>query len=87
MSIREIAGIPLPYPGDVAPSGWLKCNGQAFDKTAYPILAELYPSGHLPDLRGEFIRGADDGRGVDAGRALLSAQGDAMQPITAKWTI
>ncbi|WP_440866629.1 phage tail protein [Symbiopectobacterium purcellii] len=62
MSIREIAGIPLPYPGAVAPAGWLKCNGQAFNKTAYPILAELYPSGHLPDLRGEFIRGWDDGR-------------------------
>ncbi|ECV6025854.1 phage tail protein, partial [Salmonella enterica] len=28
----------------------------------------------LPDLRGEFIRGWDDGRGVDAGRSILSAQ-------------
>ena len=31
----------------------------------------------LPDLRGEFVRGLDEGRGVDAGRALGSAQGDA----------
>ncbi|WP_440866505.1 phage tail protein [Symbiopectobacterium purcellii] len=87
ISASEFAGIPLPFPGAVAPPGFLTCNGQAFNKTTYPILAELYPSGHLPDLRGEFIRGADDGRGVDAGRALLSAQGDAMQPITAKWTM
>ncbi|WP_440867847.1 phage tail protein [Symbiopectobacterium purcellii] len=60
---------------------------QAFNKTTYPILAELYPFGHLPDLRGEFIRGWDDGRKIDLGRTLLSAQGDAMQPITAKWTL
>ncbi|SLM63443.1 Phage tail fiber protein [Dickeya aquatica] len=49
-------------------AGWLKCNGQAFDKTLYPKLARAYPAGVLPDLRGEFIRGWDDGRGVDAGR-------------------
>ncbi|WP_440863611.1 phage tail protein [Symbiopectobacterium purcellii] len=47
MSIRETAGIPLPFPGAVVPAGWLKCNGQAFNKTTYPILAELYPSGYL----------------------------------------
>ncbi len=83
ISASEFAGIPLPFPGAVAPSGFLKCNGQAFDKTTYPILAELYPSGHLPDLRGEFIRGWDDGRKVDTGRALLSSQGDAIRNITA----
>ncbi|MEQ9888130.1 phage tail protein [Pectobacterium zantedeschiae] len=79
MSINELAGIPLPFPGAVAPAGWLKCNGQAFDKSRYPILASRYPSAVLPDLRGEFVRGWDDGRGVDAGRALLSAQGDAIR--------
>ncbi|WP_258235644.1 tail fiber protein [Dickeya zeae] len=77
----EIAGIPLPWPQAVAPTGWLKCNGQAFDKNVYPRLAQVYPSGVLPDLRGEFIRGWDDGRGVDAGRALLSTQGDAIRNI------
>jgi phage-related tail fiber protein len=37
-------------------------------------LALAYPALRLPDLRGEFIRGWDDGRGVDAGRGLLSFQ-------------
>ncbi len=84
---NELAGIPLPFPGEVPPSGWLRCNGQGFNTTAYPVLASFYPSGNLPDLRGEFIRGWDDGRKVDTGRSLLSAQDDAMQPITAKWTM
>ncbi|WP_350238882.1 tail fiber protein [Pectobacterium colocasium] len=81
MQASELAGIPLPFPGSVAPAGWLKCNGQSFDKTLYPVLASRYPSGVLPDLRGEFLRGWDDGRGVDASRALLSAQGDAIRNI------
>ncbi|SLM61280.1 MULTISPECIES: phage tail protein [Dickeya] len=74
ISINEMAGIPLPWPQANAPAGWLKCNGQAFDKALYPKLAQIYPSGSLPDLRGEFIRGWDDGRGVDAGRTIGSWQ-------------
>ncbi|WEF13664.1 tail fiber protein [Pectobacterium actinidiae] len=79
--MAELVGIPLPYPGATAPVGWLKCNGQAFDKAKYPVLGSCYPAGKLPDLRGEFIRGWDDGRGVDSGRALLSLQGDAIRNI------
>ena len=67
-------GVPVPWPSATPPTGWLKCNGAAFDKVKYPHLATAYPSGKLPDLRGEFIRGWDDGRGIDAGRALLSIQ-------------
>lgn len=67
-------GFPLPWPQATPPDGWLKCNGAAFDKAKYPKLAVAYPSGNLPDLRGEFIRGWDDGRGIDSGRALLSLQ-------------
>ncbi|UDQ74648.1 tail fiber protein [Pectobacterium brasiliense] len=78
----DLAGIPLPFPGAVAPAGWLKCNGQQFDKAQFPVLASRYPSGVLPDLRGEFVRGWDDGRGADTGRALLSQQGDAIRNIT-----
>ncbi|WP_224651360.1 phage tail protein [Pectobacterium versatile] len=76
------AGAPIPYPLSTPPAGWIKCNGQSFDKSLYPILASRYPSSFLPDLRGEFVRGWDDGRGVDAGRALMSAQGDAIRNIT-----
>ncbi len=74
-------GFPLPWPQATPPSGWLKCNGAAFDKAKYPKLAIAYPSGSLPDLRGEFLRGWDDGRGVDSGRSLLSAQSDSIQNI------
>lgn len=74
-------GFPLPWPQPTPPGGWLKCNGATFDKVKYPKLATAYPSGVLPDLRGEFLRGWDDGRGVDSGRSLLSAQADAIQNI------
>lgn len=67
-------GFPLPWPLAASPDGWLKCNGAAFDKAKYPKLAVAYPSGNLPDLRGEFLRGWDDGRGVDLGRELLGGQ-------------
>lgn len=75
-------GIPIPYPLSTVPTGCLAMNGQRFDTRRYPKLAQKYPSGLLPDLRGEFIRGWDNGRGVDAGRGLLSAQGDAIRNIT-----
>nr|WP_227915999.1 phage tail protein [Escherichia coli] len=67
-------GVPVPWPSATPPTGWLKCNGAAFSAEEYPELAKAYPTNKLPDLRGEFIRGWDDGRGVDAGRALLSIQ-------------
>ncbi|SRA83642.1 phage tail protein [Escherichia coli] len=67
-------GVPVPWPSATPPTGWLKCNGAAFSSEKYPKLAKAYPTNKLPDLRGEFIRGWDDGRGVDAGRALLSIQ-------------
>ncbi|EHC4314617.1 phage tail protein [Escherichia coli] len=67
-------GVPVPWPSATPPTGWLKCNGAAFSSEMYPKLAQAYPTNKLPDLRGEFIRGWDDGRGIDAGRALLSFQ-------------
>ncbi|MDY3123703.1 MAG: tail fiber protein [[Actinobacillus] rossii] len=76
-----LVGIPFPYPLAAVPSGCLAFNGQAFNKTTYPILAQKYPSGVLPDLRGEFLRFWDNGRGVDSGRGLLSSQGDAIRNI------
>ena len=75
-------GVPVPWPSATPPTGWLKCNGAAFSAEEYPELAKAYPTNKLPDLRGEFIRGWDDGRDVDSGRALLSEQLDAMQNVT-----
>ena len=81
-----------------APTGWLKCNGAAISRSQYAKLfaaiGTTYGAGNsantfnLPDLRGEFIRGWDDGRGIDSGRSLGSAQASAFashsHPITDK---
>lgn len=75
-------GFPLPWPQATPPEGWLKCNGATFDVAKYPKLAKVYSTGKLPDLRGEFLRGWDDARGVDSERSLLSAQGDAIRNLT-----
>ena len=67
-----------------APSGWLKANGAAVSRTTYAALftaiGTTYGVGdgsttfNLPDLRGEFPRGWDDGRGVDSSRAIGTEQ-------------
>ena len=72
-------GVPIPYPLSTVPTGCLAMNGQRFDTRRYPKLAQKYPSGQLPDMRGEFIRGLDNGRGVDAGRGMLSVQSDEIK--------
>lgn len=74
-----------------APVGYLIANGAAVSRATYgnlfAALGTAYGAGdgattfNLPDLRGEFIRGADQGRGVDAGRAIGSSQGDAIRNI------
>ena len=71
------------------PTGWLKANGAAVSRTTYSALFDAigttFGAGDgsttfdLPDLRGEFPRGWDDGRGVDSGRSFGSAQLDAFQ--------
>ncbi|GKW20727.1 hypothetical protein PEC302107_24560 [Pectobacterium araliae] len=80
-------GSPIPWPAATPPIGWLVCNGQAFNKSAYPSLAKAYPTGFLPDLRGVFIRGWDNGRGLDAGRVLGNYQDDALQKITGSFPV
>lgn len=78
--------------GDTAPAGTLKANGAAVSRTVYANLfaaeGTRYGVGNgtttfnLPDMRGEFPRGWDDGRGVDIGRLLGSNQQDAIQNIS-----
>ncbi|MBN3254279.1 tail fiber protein [Pectobacterium brasiliense] len=82
IQVNEFVGIPQPWPLVTVPVGWLACAGQSFDTSLYPILASRYPSGVLPELRGEFLRGLDSGRGVDPGRVNGSAQGPAMESHT-----
>lgn len=80
--------------GTNAPARSLKANGAAVSRTAYSELfaaiGTVYGAGNgsttfnLPDMRGEFIRGLDDDRGVDPGRTLGSEQGDAMRNLVGK---
>ncbi|EBY6977433.1 tail fiber protein [Salmonella enterica subsp. enterica serovar Thompson] len=75
-------GVPVPWPLPNPPEGWLKYNGAPFDKNRFPKLGAVYPAGVLPDLRGEFIRSWDDGKGVDSGRLILSHQEQSVQQHT-----
>lgn len=76
-------GIPFFWPSAAMPNTvmdewsdmvFLKWNGATFSATEYPKLALVIPALKLQETRGEFIRVWDDGRGVDIGRTLLSAQ-------------
>jgi len=66
-------------PSSVIPTDHLEFAGQAFNPVTFPDLSAVYPSNVLPDMRGEFIRGFDNGRGVDPARVLLSAQADEFE--------
>lgn len=56
--------------------------GQSFDAVKYPLLSQLHPANVLPaDMRGQVPRGWDSGRGIDAGRVLMSVQDDAIRNI------
>ena len=82
LALRKMfIGIPLPFSLAAVPVGCTAMQGQAFDPAQYPILAQRYPDHIIPDLRGEFVRGWDNGRGIDSGRDLLSNQEDALQNI------
>ncbi|HGV7095139.1 TPA: shufflon system plasmid conjugative transfer pilus tip adhesin PilV [Escherichia coli] len=71
-------GSPIPWPSATPPQGYLVMNGQSFSCSRYPQLARAYPGCKLPDLRGVFIRGWDNGRGLDGdrNRHLLSYQAE-----------
>ena len=74
----RITGEIIAFGGSSVPSGWLECNGQ----TAPAGLAAVLGQANVPDLRGEFLRGWDNGRGVDTGRALGSSQADEFESHT-----
>ncbi|MGV5773044.1 phage tail protein [Escherichia coli] len=87
-------GIPFFWPSSAMPNTvitewadmvFLKFNGATFSATTYPKLALVFPGLTLAEARGEFLRVWDDGRGIDSGRQLLSAQGDAIRNITGQF--
>jgi len=78
------------FAADTPPTGFLECDGSSLSTTTY---ADLYAvigytfggsggSFNIPDLRGEFIRGWDNSRGVDSGRSFGSAQDDEFESHT-----
>lgn len=81
---RVKPGLIMMWPKNTAPSGYLECAGQAISRTTYADLFDELGTSYgvgdgtttfnLPDLRGEFVRGWDHGRGVDAGRTIGSNQ-------------
>ncbi|WP_342309115.1 phage tail protein [Pseudomonas fluorescens] len=85
-------GSMLAFPVDKIPPGFLELDGSVKSAAAYPDLAMFLGGAfnkddegagnfRLPESRGEFLRGWDHGRGIDAGRAIGSYQLDAMQNI------
>lgn len=87
----ERAGEMFPWPGYGQPAGRvLLCDGSPFPRIGetaklFEIIGTLYGAGdgtttaNLPDLRGVFIRGLDQGRGLDPDRKLGDLQGDAIR--------
>lgn len=83
------AGTVAHFAASTAPTGWLKANGAAISRSAYAALfaaiGTSYGAGdgsttfNVPDLRGEFVRSLDDGRGVDSGRGIGSFQSHQIQ--------
>lgn len=57
-------GSPIPWPSETIPAGYARMQGQNFNKSSYPLLAIAYPSGIIPDMRGQTIKGKPDGRAV-----------------------
>ncbi|CFQ33737.1 tail collar domain-containing protein [Yersinia aleksiciae] len=64
-------GAPIPWPSDTIPAGYALMQGQEFDKTSLPLLANAYPLGIIPDMRGWTIKGKPE-----SGRTVLSQEQD-----------
>ena len=85
-TISPPVGSVTLYANVSSPSGWLECDGSAVNRSVYPelfsVIGTAFGSGdssttfNLPDLRGEFVRGWDNNRGLDNGRSFASVQSD-----------
>ena len=86
LSFSLVQGVPSGAVFCIAvatvPSGYLECNGQSVSRTTYAALFAVIGTQYggsgsnfnVPDLRGEFVRGFDNGRGADSGRQIGSHQ-------------
>ncbi|EAA0492812.1 phage tail protein [Salmonella enterica subsp. enterica] len=57
-------GAAIAWPSDATPAGYAIMQGQTFDKSTYPLLSIVFPSGVIPDMRGWTIKGKPEGRTV-----------------------
>ena len=86
-------GMVMPFGCTSPPTGWLECNGASLSTSSYSNLYNQigYTWGgsggnfNIPDLRGEFLRNFDEGRGADPGRAFATYQGYALQGHNHFW--
>lgn len=91
-SLPFLVGQVCTFAMTTVPSGFLKCNGAAISRTTYATLfatiGTTYGVGdgsttfNVPETRGEFIRNLDDGRAIDSGRVIGTAQADAFKSHT-----
>ena len=80
------AGMIGAYPMATCPTGWLQANGAAVSRTTYASLftaiGTMYGSGdgattfNLPDYRGYFLRGWNNGAAIDPDAASRTNRGD-----------
>lgn len=81
------AGTILPFGGDVdkIPEGWLLCDGSPYSGYEYPDLYEVIGTNfgsvggtvfNVPDLRGMFLRGVDNGADNDPDVGTRTPNGD-----------
>jgi hypothetical protein len=87
--ITGFEGMVATFAMNTPPAGWIKADGAAISRSTYAALftaigttfgvGDGSTTFNVPDLRGEFIRGWDDSRGIDSGRAFGSAQTDQFQ--------
>jgi len=94
-NISSPAGSVMSFASSTPPSGWVECDGSALSRPTYADLftaiGTTYGTGdgsatfNIPDFRGEFLRGWDNGRGLDQGRTFGSSQGDAIRNITGQY--
>lgn len=85
----NLVGLVAHFDLDAPPVGWLRANGAAVSRTVFAKLFAKIGTRHgvgdgvntfnLPDTRGLFFRALDDGRNVDPGRVLGSAQADEIR--------
>ena len=95
LSFTSVQGVPSGAVFCLAvatvPSGYLECNGASVSRTTYAALFAVIGTAYgtasgstfnVPDLRGEFIRGFDNGKGTDSGRSIATAQSDQNEAHT-----